>query len=245
MSARHLLAAATIASATVLVGTPAAAADGPLEVEIVGGGPLFEVTDMYPGFETSSVVQVTNTTSETGTLNLRVTDVASDDNGCNRPEARVDSTCGDDEGELADQVVLSIERETAGGQFEDIRADAPLGSLDLGVVLEDELGGGESGLYRLTLALPPSSGNETQTDSVDFEIEISGQSTVSTTDVLGAGVDRSRSAGPSTDLQVRASTAGTLPRTGVSLLELWTMGTTFVVAGAASVMLTKGRRHRG
>ena len=206
MSMRLSLGACLGAAALVLLGTPAAAESDPLVVEVVGGGPLLETAGMYPGIDVESApLRVSNTTTEAGSLTLRIDGVVSDDNGCNDPESVVDSTCGSDEGELANQVVVSVERRASDDTWETVAADRPLAELTAGVSLEDPLPAGETRVYRLTLHLPAASGNETQTDSIDFDVTVVGEA-VAGAEVLGA-----------TDFGVRATTGLALPATGTTL----------------------------
>jgi LPXTG-motif cell wall-anchored protein len=228
MSMRRSLGACLGAAALVLLGTPAAADSDPLVVEIVGGGPLLEITGMYPGIEVeSALLSVSNSTDEAGSVALRVRDVVSDDNGCNAPESVVDSTCGAEEGELADQVVLTVERRTGDDTWETVASEQPLAELAAGVPLEDSLPAGDTHVYRLILHLPPGSGNETQTDSIDFDVAIVGEAVVDA-QVLGA-----------TALGVRATTGLALPATGATLSAPLLAAMACLVTGAGLVALAR------
>jgi hypothetical protein len=164
---------------------PAAAQLDPIKVEVVGGGTLFDTDGMYPGFQMTDEMRITNNTGDAGAIRLRILDLVSDDNGCNTPEARVDTTCGDGEGELAEQVLLDVQRVDAGGN---VVVLAPTILEDVGEVSLGVIEPGVTIAYHLTWELPITSGNETQTDSLSFDVEIAGFSLVGAPAASGVGV---------------------------------------------------------
>lgn len=185
---RRLAFVAVMAGALLWTGaTPAGAADGDLVVTVDGGGPLFDADEVYPGYETVSNFRVRIAAGEAGTIGLRIINVVSDDNGCNRPEARVDTTCAPGEGELGDQMMLAVERYVAPGVFEPLSGPTTLTTLSAGIVLEENLAAGVEQRYRVTMSLPATSGNETQTDTVRFQAEVFGAAVISVGPSFGGG----------------------------------------------------------
>ena len=125
----------------------------------------------------------------TTTLALSATDIVEDENGCNGPEAVVDSTCGADQGELGHELELSVYLDPENdGIFEATpRWSGTLHDLASPATLLNGLGGGGVVGLKIVIALPGPSGNETQTDDVDFSfrLTLAGVGEPSTTGTTG------------------------------------------------------------
>src|SRR3546814_7885779 len=80
-----------------------------VQVEVVGGGPVFDIDNLYPGASTDSTVRVTNLRAEPGNLTLSAVDIV-DESKCSPAENRAGMPCGGGiVGALGAQVVLTIE----------------------------------------------------------------------------------------------------------------------------------------
>lgn len=222
-----------IVVAFATTGTAVASRPELLDVDIEGDTQLFDSYEMYPGSTSVSTVRVTNNSDGPATIAVRVTDVISHDNGCTAPESRVDTTCGDGEGELGAQVVLTVEEDSR--EPVPIAERVPLGSLIDDLVLATDLGPHQARRYRFTLELPVDSGNETQSDSVEFSMDFISTPSLVAQSALPPGP------GAIATIGARLSTPGTLPQTGSNRGSL-ILATMFVLAGTPLVAITRQRR---
>jgi hypothetical protein len=240
------LARASLLAGAVLVAAASPAAAAPsaasgLDVTVEGGGSPFDLTGVHPGYSSSATVVIENTSDAAAVVALLVEDLASDDNGCNDPESAVDASCGDGEGELADQLLLEVERGPVDGG-EQILAPTPLSALVPGQPLEGALGAGERRTYVLTLQLPSSSGNETQTDSADFDLVFS-SSGADLSPALVAGARRSRPTDSgSAVLGAQVTTGARLPTTGSDVIEVIPFGVAGIAVGTSLTWIDRRRR---
>jgi hypothetical protein len=169
-----LVVAGTATVATLLV--PAQAEDGgQLLVDVEGDGlgfvresdePWIDVDDLAPGSVVTRDLVLWNTSSGPATLDLQVTDLVDDENGCIRPERQVATEgCEADGGELSRWLTLDLfERGSANG------AGAPLlADLTSGRRLPLTIGPDEKLPLTLRLEFSPASVNDTMTDTVEFD----------------------------------------------------------------------------
>ncbi|HEY9563973.1 MAG TPA: hypothetical protein VIR30_09410 [Nocardioides sp.] len=138
-----------------------------MQLEVVGGGPVFDFEDLYPGASTTSTVRVTNLRGEPGSLTLSAVDIV-DESKCSPVETKSAAHCGSGIGALGAQVVLTIERLLPGG------GATPVWTGDIysltGIDIASVLPGGAVWEYRFTAHLPSASGNETQADELGFKL---------------------------------------------------------------------------
>lgn len=231
-SLRALVVGAGVVVAAFNAGTAGAADFGSLDVDVEGGTHLFDSYEMYPGSSTESLVTLTNTGDGSAVVSMRVVDAVSDDNGCTPPESRVDTTCGDGEGELAADVVLTIEHDSDGAV--PIVERAPLATLQEFVRVAD-LGASQTQRFRFTLELPASSGNETQSDSLVFSVAFVTEATQLAQSVVPPGPTGVTSVG------ARLST-GTLPQTGLTARPVLVLAAASVVVGLPLVRFARSRK---
>ena len=102
-------------AAVLLPGVANADAQQGVEVSVAGGSftsyssrPLLDVSALAPGDTTAAVMGVRSTMRSAGVLYLRMHGVHDDDNGCVRPERRVDTTCGRGDGDLGQQLRFTV-----------------------------------------------------------------------------------------------------------------------------------------
>jgi hypothetical protein len=188
--------------------------------------PLFDVTRLAPGFTQTQTLMVRNDAADLGDLALSASDIVENENGCMHSEALVDSTCGATQGELGHELVFNVflDPENDGSYQATPAWTGTLYDLAAPVSLLTGLpGGGIAGL-RVVMTLPASSGNETQTDDVDFSFRLS---------LTGAGVPGSPE-GPPGSSSGPGDTSGSGPSTGP--------GTVTTPQGPGSVEV-KGVKH--
>jgi hypothetical protein len=234
--AARLVAAAVIAL-IVTAPTAAHAGDAGLTVD-APDGPLFDAADIFPGWAQRSELQVGNDTDAPAAISLEATDIVDLENGCNHPESLADDTCDTNGGELGEQLLLTLYADADGdGQVDPTPAwSGTLRQLTTAVPLASHLASGASTPVRIDAALPLTSGNETQTDQVAFDLRISlaGDTVV----VEGARHTRTPEHG------VLETVVDHLPFTGTPADRLvagagWTVG-----AGLLLMLLARRRRPR-
>jgi hypothetical protein len=138
------------------------------------GRPLFAASNFAPGFSQTQTLLVRNDTTDLGNLTLSVDGIVENENGCMHSEAVVDTTCGATEGELGHELQFSVFADPENdGTFEARpRWTGTLYDLATPTSLLTGLpGGGIAGL-KIVMTLPFASGNETQTDDVDFSFRL-------------------------------------------------------------------------
>jgi hypothetical protein len=197
--------------------------------------PLFDVTRIAPGWTQTVTLAVRNDGGAGASLTIRTADVVDDENGCNHPESFVDTSCnGDDAGELGGEITLAVYTDADDdGSYDatpawtgSIRALEQPGTLG-------ELAAGAARSYKIQAALPSSSGNETQTDRVGFDMIVA----LDGADVLVEGTKTTRSSGGIVHRVIDA-----LPLTGTPAERIVAAGLWLLVIGAA---LTLAATRRG
>ncbi len=233
MRARRISCAAVLVALWAAPGAPAAAApvDGPLSVEVSGGGPLFDLTAIQPGATLVADVAVTNESTDAATLRASAVNVVGHD-GCSPVEVKSGMPCGSGPGHLLEQVELTVEDRTDGSPM--VVWSGNVGELEAVPLASADLAGGEARAYRFTAHLPSTSGNETQNDGLEFDLRfdlgMSGAGTV----VQGTSIQ------PPGGVQVLGIV--TLPRTGAELLAAVRVAAASLLVGAVIVRLARRRR---
>lgn len=268
---RVVLVGLAAAAAAVVPSTAAQAATHDMSINLGSGWvhdsatPLFAVTGFAPGLSQTKTLLVRNDTTELGDLALSADSIVEAENGCMHSEAVVDTTCGATQGELGHELVFSVYLDPQ----DDGSYDATpvwTGTLyDLATptaLLNNIPGGGIVGL-KVDMALPFSSGNETQTDDVDFSFRLS-LAGAGTPDSPGStsGSGLSTGSGPQTTPQGPGSVevkglkvtrqhsnvlhdiTSQLPFTGSPTERLIAGALWFLVAGASLTLLAATRRRR-
>lgn len=212
----------------LLAGTPAAAAPGRLEVQVDGGGPVFDLEDLYPGATEHSTVRVSNVGVQAGRLTVDALDVV-DESRCSDAELRAGMPCGDGTGTLGGQLEFSIAR-IAGQDLEEVWK-GPLSQLDE-VELLESLGPGETATYRFSAHLPVWSGNESQADQLGFDLQ------------FRLSDDRASVAGASIERREAELLGVRLPMTRPQLIR-WSYGGASGLLAASVVLLASDALRRG
>jgi|GEM_PF-5437790 len=139
-------------------------------------GPILDTALLAPGYSVTADVDALNADGPPGRLTLRALDIADVETACSPAEAPVDTTCGTGSGELRPDVRFDISADVDGNGMADhfvpVLLDATIDDLAAGeIVLNDEdMGAGDIWTVRITARLPASSGNETMTDRLDFDL---------------------------------------------------------------------------
>lgn len=252
LNARHLLTVMTVASAVIAAPSPAYAA-GELRVVVDGGGPLVDLTRLAPGSTRQSTFSAANTSGDDAALTLRVVDLREDDNGCNHPEtAYGDVTCGDAGGELGRDLTVSVVPLAPGGLPSGQSVFA--GSVrDLGAwtVVAQRLAAGTERSFRLDWELPFGSPNDTQSDTMGFDVEFGLEQTVGRADdVAVQGLAVSDPDPPAAVAQLgpngpRATVLGAeLPATGIDVSKIIGLASMALVFGGLLLAAARPTRRR-
>lgn len=128
---------------------------------------------------------INNTGSVPGNLTMQVTNVVNNENGCNEPEALVDTTCDDpgaDQGELGGVIATSVDLDTdaAGPNAATTVINSDLATADAGQYLTQWTANAGTvtipagGSLTVTMDWsndPASYGNEIQSDSLEFDVQ--------------------------------------------------------------------------
>lgn len=226
---------ALVLGLVVLGGSPPAGAEGELEVETPGGDQLFELDDLAPGMVGSETLVITNQSSDSGDLVVQVVDLVDDDNGCNDAEtAHPDTSCGADGGELSRDLLVTITDDDGVSRYA-----GSLRALADGTLIDRSLPSGEQLELTFDWEFVSSSPNDTQTDRVAFDVEISlTNDTETQSDVVEvAGVSVRRSSA----VEVMGAR---LPRTGADVGWAAQVGAVALTSGAAMTALATRRARR-
>lgn len=235
----------TLLTAGTLLGAQTAAwADGSPAIINLGSGwvqsandPLFDVRHITPGWDESRTLEIRNDGSRAAELALRVANLAEDENGCNPPEALVDSTCGAAAGELGHRMLLTVYADPEDdGTFEPSpRWAGSLYDLTDRAILASSMPAGSTWGLRIEAGLPVTVTNQTQTDQVRFDMQflVDGEGPV----VEGTKVTRPPRG-------VLGSVVDRLPFTGTEAGRLVTGAGWLAVAGVLLVQLGRRRRPR-
>lgn len=148
---------------------------GTLDLKVAGAddpiGTKISVTSppgMKPGDTGSVSIDVTNAGTIDGVADLHVKNLVNYENGQNEPEAAVDSTTGDTEGELGAYLLVTITYDSG-----TVVTAATLNSLNCQNKILGDLPAGQTKTITISWTLPSETGNEVQSDSVVFDIEFS------------------------------------------------------------------------
>jgi hypothetical protein len=235
-----LVGVAAVGAGLVAAPATAYAGDGQLSVDVGSGwahdlsSPLFDIANIAPGWTQATTFRVRNGSDSAAALTLGASGIFELENGCMHSEAAVDPTCGADQGELGQELQLSVYTDAddtgvfAGtpswtGTVHDLSQAA--------VVDRSLLPGGVEGI-RLVASLPPSSGNETQSDRLDFRLRLTLDG-VGSVSVLGTKTVRS---------STRGGLGGVLPFTGTPSGQLMLGAAWLLLVGGA--LLAAGRLGR-
>ncbi len=193
-----LVGVAGLALLVAILNPGAAEASGEhVSISIVGGdqgftthpaGALVDTKGLVPGRSVSGTMGVRSDFAESSELRIQLVEVADDDNGCAPAEAAVDRTCGRDQGELGAALVCTLDVATSeDGTYRPTWTGSAT-QLAQGVPAAEGIAAGETRWVRLTVNLPFSSGNETQTDTYGFGVQVIVQTTSGTGGVeIGGG----------------------------------------------------------
>jgi hypothetical protein len=218
--------------------TFAYAGDSGLTVE-PAGSPMFDVTNIYPGWTQSGELRIGNNTDAGATITLEATDIVDLENGCNHPESFADQTCGVEGGELAEQLLMTLYVDDDGDQQVEAAPtwSGPLRELaDDPVPVATHLAAGATTVVRVDASLPSTSGNETQTDQVAFDLRVSLEGVT----VVVEGAKHTRTP----DRGVLGSVVDHLPFTGTPAGRLVTGAGWLAGAGLLLLLLARRRRPR-
>jgi len=241
LTAISLMLAAASASLLGLV-SPAVAAASPNHFSINTGkgwsaqptGPLFDFVGLGPGWTSTSALAVRNDSDEASALTFRASDIVDDENGCNRPESLVDMTCsGNDAGELGREMVFTVYSQ---GNPQVPMWRGNLYDLTAGAKLDSSVAPNQIDSFSIVAELPYSSGNETQTDSVSFDLVVG-------LDGATVAVEGTKTTRPPTSNPVTRA-IDQLPFTGTPAQRLVAAALTMLLIGTVLVLLLRRPRMR-
>ena len=231
----------------------AATDSGRLEVDMSDGagftihpqGTLIDTTRLAPGRTATGTMGVRNGSADPADLRLKIIDVTDLDNSCTRAESVVDPACGSGVGQIGSELVFTVAlADSHAGRFAETWSGTAT-QLERGIAVTQGIAAHAARWVRLSVALPMSSGNETETDTFGFAVRVMLQTSFGVEGIqIGGG-------GVSTDSQ-GVTTQGFLglPFTGVQAVVLIGAGAFLVACGLLFVVLgsMRGRgslRERG
>jgi hypothetical protein len=175
------LAAAT-GLAVFLLGPASASAAGGVPIDIGAGfttnpsGPLLTVSKLIPGGSSSAVVGVRNLSNASADIDLQLINVHDDEHGCTKSEALVDHTCDDPglgEGDMANALVFTIdEGDAKAGPFTQTWTGSAATLVAAATDISASIPATSDRWLQITVSLPFATGNETQTDTFGFGIQV-------------------------------------------------------------------------
>ena len=211
VGARRAALAAAALAACVSVGAAAPAyagsADstgGELLVDVLGDGagfghtteePWLTVDRLVPGSVEQRDLVLWNTTSQSASVHLQAVNVVDHENDCIRPERQVPTEgCETDGGELSSWLALEMAESGADAAGAPATEAFTLAELaDSPAELPSTIGPGEKLPVTLRMTFLPGSGNDTMTDSVEFDTRITASHEGIDPQVLG--IEATRGAG--------------------------------------------------
>jgi hypothetical protein len=195
--------------------------------------PLFDFTRIAPGWSASTTMAVRNDTDLPAAIGLNAADVVEDENGCNHPETYADTTCtGSNAGELGKEIILTVYADAGNDGSYDASPTwtGSIEALEQRVTLASQLPAGGATSYKIDAELPTSSGNETQTDQVSFDLEVALDGT--SVAVQGTKITRHPGSGPLHRVLAKLPLTGTpAERLAAAGLSLLLVGTALMLAG--------------
>lgn len=253
------------AAAFVIVASPlsAHATADPISINLGSGwvhdsaAPLLSNARISPGWSTDKTLEVRNNTDASATIGISSADIVDLENGCMHSEAPIDSTCGTgpDQGELGHEMIFSVyvdptdsgaypSTPTWTGTLYDIQAQP--------AVLSSSMPANSTWGLKIAAALPHSSGNETQTDSVGYTLRLDADGAGSahfTTTVLGETFTKTGDPNGGSGLHVSSVLAetfsrSTLPFTGLDIGTILPIGVGILVVGDLLLLIGSLRRRR-
>ena len=200
--------------------------------------PLFDFSRIVPGWTAAKTLGIRNDSDSSAALTFKATNVVDNENGCNRPESRVDTTCtGDNAGELGAEIILSVYGDADNDGVSD-SAPSWTGSIrDLEQAgAFGELRAGATRSYKFVACLPSESGDETQTDSVSFDLVVG-------LDGATVAVEGTKTTRPPTSNPITRA-IDQLPFTGTPAQRLVAAALTMLLIGTVLVLLLRRPRKR-
>ncbi len=233
----------------VLIGADpagAAAQSGRLEIDMSDGagftvsphGALIDTDRLAPGRAAAGTMGIRNGSSDPADLSLQVTDVTDRENGCTAAEKLVDRTCGVGVGEIGRDLIfgLATSNTRTGTYWPSWSGTAA--QLKRGVLVTQAIAPGTAQWVRMTVALPMSSGNVTQTDTFGFAVRVMLQTSFGVEGIqVGGGA-----VSPDSHSVMTQGYLG-LPFTGVQGVLLTGIGAFLVACGLLFVVLGSVRRR--
>ena len=221
---------------------PAAPNTGQLSVNTGSGwthdptDPLFDITRIAPGWTETKTFDVRNDSPASAAISLHSANVDDEENGCNHPESFIDTTCsGPNAGELGGEIILSLYAGSgSGGTFDATPSwTGSIRALQLATGL-GPLAAGATRAYKIVAELPYSSGNETQTDSVSFDLVVG-------LDGATVAVEGTKTTRPPTSNPITRA-IDQLPFTGTPAQRLVAAALSMLLGGTVLVLLFRRRR---
>lgn len=153
-------------------------AAGTLDLVVEGENPLttaFNIDGIAPGDMGAYEVTVENAGDVDGDLEVSFANLMDNDNACIGPEADVDSTCGDNEGELSANtmvMVYALGDDPADTSVSPVYSGTMAGLVAASPIALGSLVGGDTNTFVLAASVDSNVGNIIQSDSAEFDITL-------------------------------------------------------------------------
>jgi hypothetical protein len=241
---------ASIVAMLCWVAAPASAASGGVEIALPAhqfgfsinpSGSLIDAPRIAPGFSSDGVMGVRNGSDAAADLSIAMVGVTSDENGCTHPEAA--QGCAPGKGQLGAELVFALAVSGAQSATFDPVWTGSAADLQHGVHVANDIGSGAVRWVRLTVSLPMSSGNETQSDTFGFGLRVTLDGPGASASAGVAGVSTSRDGlGGHGGHEAASAGVDALALTGVPGAMLVGAGLLLLVSGALLVIGFRSRR---
>jgi hypothetical protein len=158
-------------------------------------GPLMDTHALAPGVSISADLGVRSGFDGATAVSLQLVGVRNDDNGCTRPETRVDTTCGRGQGDLEQALTMTVAAADArAGDYQQVWSGsaeqlAHITTIGLSVPKRADR------WLRITATVPATVGNIVQSDTFGFglRVTLAGSGGSSSSGVAGAHTSRTPS----------------------------------------------------
>lgn len=202
-------------------------------------GQLIDELKLAPGFSTSGIMGVLNSSTAAAAMTVSMNNVVSSENGCTHPELAEPGGCSAGPGQLAGELVFAIAVSDSQGGTYTAAWTGSAAQLQSGVHVTDGIAAGSAEWVRLSVDLPMAAGNEVQSDTFGFGLRVTLESNGSSTSAGVGGVTAARGGGTA----ALSSGSSGLAFTGVPAVLMSAAGLLLVLSGVLLIVGVRTARE--